>query len=110
MITRKVDALSSLTPAEDVYLLGEELFFWELTSCTTKIKVLEDFIGNGERTVFQIVTTRGVDISAFSQFKGEAEVLLPAGSVFQIKSIANLGGGLVMVQCVDHPTIKSVIG
>ena len=66
------------------YLEGESVVWWQFSSCTSQISVLSNpqFLGStGDRTIFQILTSKGVDVSAFSSTSGEAEILLPAGTV-----------------------------
>ncbi len=41
----------------------------------------------GDRTIFQVHTRRGVDITPFSAIQWEAEVLLPAGIVLKITGV-----------------------
>jgi hypothetical protein len=61
----------------------------------------QTFLGTvGPRTIFQISTTQGADISLFSSM-AEEEVLLPPATVLRVIGTLDLGHGLTMVQCED---------
>ena len=61
------------------------------------------FLGTeGNRTIFQISTTQGADISPFSSMP-EEEMLLPPATVLRVIATLDLGHGLTMVQCEDDP-------
>ena len=48
---------------------GRVITWWSFSSCTTKLSVLENpaFLGKaGDRTIFQILTHRGIDNSPYS--------------------------------------------
>ena len=61
----------------------------------------EQFLGQfGDRTIFQIATTKGADIRQFSS-QAEEEVLLPPATVMRVVATLNLGNGLTIVHCED---------
>ena len=67
---------------------------WEL-----KLPVEEDARrSGGERTVFMLSVSLGFDISAFSFYEAEAEVLLPPGITFEVTGQMAMGNGLFIVQ------------
>jgi len=89
------------------------ILWWQFSSCTMKIKALEDpnFLGTtGPRTIFQIHTSFGADISEFSAISSEAEHLLPPGTPLKIDSILNCGGGLTIIQCSDDEDAPNLLG
>merc|ERR1711918_338668 len=53
---------------------------------------------SGDRTIFQIATKRGVDITAFSSIQSEAELLLPPGMALEIVGCLDAGHGLTIIQ------------
>ena len=56
---------------------------------------------SGPRTMIHLELTEpvGRDVSAFSLYPQECEVLLPPNVCFKVVSRYNAGSGLVMVQC-----------
>ena len=61
----------------DDYASDETIVWWQLTSTTSDISVLSSpqFLGpSGERSIFQILTTLGVDVKDFSAVGGEGGV------------------------------------
>eukprot|EP00966_Prymnesium_polylepis_P336102 7391425-Prymnesium_polylepis.2 len=87
------------------YAEGKTVVWWEFTSTTLSVSLLQKptFLGqSGPRTIFQIQTTKGINIQAFSAIKSESEVLLPAACVLTITGVAMLANGpLRMVTCKD---------
>ena len=76
MVNRGVP-LDLISAHADVYEEGRVITWWSFSSCTTKLSVLENpaFLGKaGDRTIFQILTRRGVNIGPFSAIRSEAEV------------------------------------
>lgn len=61
--------------------------WWSYNSCTSSVKVIENFLGsNSGSTLFLIEAINGKDISAYTQYPAEDEVMLPMGSTFRVKS------------------------
>jgi len=61
-----------------------------LSSCTTSMTVLQQelFLGkSGNRTMFCISKTSGVDVQRYSMYKEESEVLLPPGRRFKVAGV-----------------------
>lgn len=80
---------------------GHTFFWWQFTSCTTAIKVLEleQFLGKtGKRTMFTIECWTGKLIREHSMIKKEDEVLLLPGSQFKVVGTLDVGHGLHMIQ------------
>ena len=83
------------------YPTGERVTWWAFASASLEMKTLEDrrFCGqSGPRTLFMISTNLGFDVSPFSFFPTEAEVLLPPGLSFVVSGHCDMGHGLVVVQ------------
>ena len=79
----------------------ETVVWWGFTSCTTKIEVLqsESFLGkDGPRTMFTIDCFSARNISKYSYFPSEDEVLLLVASHFTVKGILDQGHGLHTIQ------------
>jgi len=69
------------------YAVGKSVVWWSFSSCTSQIDVLysPQFLGRkGPRTIFQIMSRRGVEIGSFSAVKQERKVLLPAGTALVV--------------------------
>ena len=66
----------------DVYnqLQGQVLRWWAFSSTTQHESQAKAFLGDGDRTLFSIDAI-GVDISQFSAFPQESEVLLLPGTI-----------------------------
>ena len=82
------------------YTKGSLHQWWSFSSCSRTLDVIENklFLGkDGTRTLFSIDVKAGVDLGAYSAFKEEREVILPPGTVLRVKSIADLGNELVIV-------------
>jgi hypothetical protein len=88
------------------------------------------FLGSaGDRTIFQIMTRRGIDIEPFSavrssprrahgecaltdspQVEGEAELLLPAGIALKITGVLPKdASGLTIITCEDDTDAPALI-
>lgn len=61
--------------------------WWSVNSCSKAPNVVEMYLGDSG-TVFAIDATNGKDISAFSSFQEEQEIILMPGSRFRVKSKA----------------------
>ena len=83
------------------YKKGEKLIWWGFSSCALSAEVLEDdnFLGKtGVRTLFTIECISGKDISQYSYFKKEEELLLLPARQFQVITSVSLGNDLHMVE------------
>ena len=58
---------------------GDVHIWWSINSCSMDLKVVERYLGE-TGTVFAIDTIRGKDISAFSTFPEEKEIVLMPGT------------------------------
>jgi len=99
MVNRGVKRDLVSEAAAGTYNDGSRLVWWALSSTTANIQVLEDdtFLGqSGPRTIFQIHTSKGVDIHLFSSME-EAEVLLPCGTVWRVVGVYSDLHGLTII-------------
>ena len=68
-----------------VFVENDMQTWWSINSCSKALNVVEVYLGD-TGTVFAIDATNGKDISAFSVFQQEQEVILMPGSRFRVKS------------------------
>ncbi|CAF0831232.1 unnamed protein product [Adineta steineri] len=91
------------------YPAGKKFIWWGFTSCTTTIDVLqpEKFLGmTGPRTLFTIECFNGKDISKHSCFTSENEILLVAGTEFEVIACLDNGGDYHTIQLKEIPSIS----
>ncbi|CAF3168779.1 unnamed protein product [Rotaria sp. Silwood2] len=61
--------------------------WWSINSCSSSVKVIEKFIGNGKNaTLFLIEAVNGKKVSGYTEFETEDEIILRMGSQFRVKS------------------------
>jgi hypothetical protein len=67
---------------------GKTVVFWGFTSTTADMSVLDTFIpeSSSHRTLFSISAGLAVDLGPYSAFP-EAELLMPAGNVFEVLNV-----------------------
>ncbi|CAF3997921.1 unnamed protein product [Adineta steineri] len=97
------------------YPEGKTLFWWQFSSCTARIGVLqqEQFMGAKDpRTLFTIECDSGKDIRKYSRYQAEDEILLPAARQFKVVSCLNQVGGLYVVQLkeIESPFVLEYFG
>jgi hypothetical protein len=81
------------------YLENKIVTWWGFSSCAMKVDVLDRFLGTtGARTMFAIDCNSGKDISCFSNYPDEKEVLLLPETQFKVVSSLNQGNGLYTIQ------------
>ncbi|CAF1347133.1 unnamed protein product [Adineta ricciae] len=83
------------------YLNISGLVWWSFSSCTSVLDVLKKpcFCGTkGERTIFDIICHSGKDISRYSTYPTESEIVLLPGTEFKVIGCLNLGHGLHMIK------------
>ena len=112
-------ALYSLTPVPSVtvyrgikkdlsamFRVGTEHRWWAFSSTAKKINVLEnpEFLGTtGSRTMLHITATTTYDISSYSSFENEKELILPPGSKLVVEGVFSPAEGLLIVQMTQMP-------
>ena len=100
-----------VTSDPDSYQIGNKIFFPSFTSTTATVSVLKSplFFGDiGPRTMYQIHTSRAIDISPFAAHN-EAEMLLPCGVSLRVIGVLPAGNGLTVVQLEDAEEEECVI-
>jgi hypothetical protein len=65
----------------------DEMTWWTLNSCSSSLKVVEGFLGSMS-TLFMIEAKNGKDISVYSNFPKEKEVILGLGTRVRVASNA----------------------
>jgi len=83
------------------YTIEKEVVWWGVSSCTSKINVLENeqFLGkHGMRTIVSIECRNGKKIASHSYYQNkEHEVILMPGSYFHVKGHLNPSSGFYMI-------------
>jgi hypothetical protein len=83
----------------DEFPEGKTFIWWAFSSCSSSIKVLEQFLGQtGHRTIFNIECDSAKDISEHSFYQSENEVLMYPARQFQVFSSFNSGNQLRIIQ------------
>ena len=85
----------------DAYPTGSTFVWWGFSSCTVTMDVLshEDFLGTtGARTIFNIESDSGRDISQHSMIPTEDEVVLLAARQFRVISALHPAKDLHIIQ------------
>jgi hypothetical protein len=67
------------------YKKGQEIVWWSESSCTTSIDVVKDFVGSNS-TIFMIKAKNGKNLTGYTKYPYENEVLLPSGTHLRVKS------------------------
>jgi hypothetical protein len=76
----------------DQYSIGQTIIWHAFASCTTKLDVLDTFLGtSNRRTMFIIKCVSGRDISQHSQFREEHAVLPLSDTELQVIGCLNQG-------------------
>lgn len=63
---------------------GQELVWWSVSSCSTDIDVIKQFLGT-KSTLFMIECLNGKDISAYTNYPKEQEVVLLPGTQLRVR-------------------------
>ena len=78
---------------------SQDLTWWSVTSCSKSLSTIKDFLpAEKTSTVYMIEVVNGIDISAYTHYPNEDEVLLSPGT--QLRVVANSlewSGGLYLV-------------
>jgi hypothetical protein len=94
------------------YPTGSEFVWWGFSSATASVQVLENpqFCGKaGPRTLFTIRVSQAVDVARLSAIGAEDERLILPGTMFEVKSSMDAGGGLRIVQVEQVQGAPSLI-
>ncbi len=85
------------------FIRGQVLTWWGISSCSQEMDVVQGFLDpNGSSTLFMIEAINGKDVSKYSYFSNESEVILGLGTELQVKgNKLKLYGGLNIVHLVE---------
>lgn len=95
------------------YKKDEIIWWWSWSSISKDMQQLQknNFLGTeGVRTQFMVETTTGMDITRYSAYPDEAEILLCPGTRFRVIATADLGSGLFQVHLKEEPPREIVFG
>jgi hypothetical protein len=60
--------------------------WWSFNSCSSSVSVINDFLGNEKKsTMFLIEAIHGKQVTNYTEFKNEEEVILTMGTQFRVK-------------------------
>ncbi|CAM4751817.1 unnamed protein product [Rotaria magnacalcarata] len=91
---------------------GQKFFWWGFSSCTLSRKVFEkeQFLGNyGVGTLFKIECTHGKNITNYSYYENEEEVLLLPCSYFEVLNIGLEENDMCIIHVKQLPPPVSLI-
>jgi len=82
------------------YEKGKKVIWWGFSSCTKDMNALDAFLGKdgSDRTLFSIQTNSAVEISKFSAFPNEEEILVFPCVTFEIQNVYSPIKGLWIIQ------------
>jgi len=85
------------------YKKGKKVIWWGLSSCTKDMNALDTFLGKDgtERTLFSVQVNSAVDISNFSAYPSEQEILLFPCVTFEVQNVYSPSKGLWIVQLME---------
>ena len=80
------------------YQENEQLTWWSINSCSSSVKVVEKFLKpDSHSTLFMIEAIGGRDVSAYTMFPKEKEVILKMGTRLRVKDNAMKYGQLRVI-------------
>jgi hypothetical protein len=92
------------------YTVGSKITWYGFTSTTTNFNKVKNFIGKSEGTVFVINGCfSGRLIHNFSGHSEESEVILPAGSRFEIVGVTDFGDKLTFIQLKQENSLEKLL-
>eukprot|EP01047_Picozoa_sp_COSAG01_P068132 COSAG01_NODE_9777_length_2347_cov_1.999555_1_plen_404_part_00 len=99
---------------QEEYKIGEVIYWWGFSSTTRKSRVLDsdDFFGaSGDRTLFMLDCIAGVDVTPYSDYAHEEEVLLMPGAKFEVTQTMppSLMSGVAAIMMKQLPTRHEVV-
>ncbi len=75
------------------------LTWWSVNSCSSSVDVIKNFLGNNKSSaLFLIEAINGKNVSGYTEYENEDEVILRMGTQFRVKSNA-----------LDHPNGSHVV-
>jgi hypothetical protein len=101
----------ALHDVRNSYPMGSRVTWWGFSSCVRSMDLLErdEVIGHtGVRTLFMIATNSAFDVTQFSPYQENDEMLLPPGLTFRVTGHQDIGDRLHVIQLAQvHPPHKS---
>jgi len=94
------------------YKKGDIVWWWGWSSVSMNLHTLQQpsFMGQtGVRTQIMIEFENAVDVTEYSVYPGEKEVLLLPGTLLRVIGTAELGNGLFSVHLKEEPPPEPVI-
>jgi hypothetical protein len=96
-LLRKCDRIlwrGGSTDLYDQYIdkLNSKIVFWGFTSTTTDMTVIDGFLPAVGGTIFCIQADYAASIQNFSAYSQESEMLLPAGTIFEVRNVYKRNG------------------
>jgi len=85
------------------YTKGQTVRWWSFGSCTLDMEQLVHFTDSGSPCIFTIKTNKAFQISPFSCFPNEGEVLIVPPVQLKVSNVATLKG-VTIVEIVEDPT------
>jgi hypothetical protein len=64
---------------------GDEFTWWSISSCSTSVNIIKDFLGSNS-TLFLIEAVNGKDVSNYTNYPSENEVILCPGTRLRVVS------------------------
>ncbi|CAF1234337.1 unnamed protein product [Rotaria sp. Silwood1] len=86
------------------HFIKNQIFtWWSINSCSSSVKIIESFIGNNKNaTFFLIEAVKGKNISGYTEYKNEDEIILRMGSQFRVKSdVLKQSNGSLLVHLIE---------
>ncbi|CAF5029952.1 unnamed protein product, partial [Rotaria sp. Silwood1] len=82
--------------------MGTVKTWWSVNSCSSLVKVVEDFLSSADNsTLFMIEAKNGKDLTGYTNYSDEKEVLLKMGTKLLVKSNAMKHGKLHVIHLVE---------
>jgi len=91
------------------YSKGKKVVWWGLSSCTKDMNALDAFLGSTECTLFSVQVDSAVDISSFSAYPNEEEILVFPCVTFEVQNVYSPRNGLWIIQLKEiHSPAKLI--
>jgi hypothetical protein len=69
------------------FVKNQRLTWWTVNSCSSSVGVIKHFFGNTNNyTLFMIEAVNGKNVSNYTAYEDENEIILPIGAQFRVKS------------------------
>jgi hypothetical protein len=85
----------------EMYEAGLELTWWSVSSCSSSVNVIKDFLGPNS-TLFLVEALNGRSMSGYTKYENEHEIILPPGTRLRVVSNAlDHEGGLHVIHSTE---------